>query len=35
MSLNIKDGEFILIDKELHWTSFDVVNKIRQSIKKN
>jgi len=34
MSLNIKDGEFILIDKELNWTSFDVVNKIRQSIKK-
>ena len=34
MSLNIKDGEFILIDKELHWTSFDVVNKIRYAIKK-
>ena len=34
MSLNIKDGEFILIDKELNWTSFDVVNKIRYAIKK-
>ena len=34
MSINIKEGELILIDKELNWTSFDVVNKIRQSIKK-
>ena len=34
MSLNFKEGQLILIDKEPHWTSFDVVNKIRSSIKK-
>lgn len=34
MSLNITDGQLILIDKDLNWTSFDVVNKIRYSIKK-
>lgn len=34
MSINIKEGELILIDKELNWTSFDVVNKIRYAIKK-
>ena len=34
MSINIKEGELILIDKELDWTSFDVVNKIRYAIKK-
>lgn len=26
------EGEVILIDKELRWTSFDVVNKIRSSL---
>jgi tRNA pseudouridine55 synthase len=25
-----EEGEIILINKELHWTSFDVVNKIRK-----
>ena len=34
MSLNFKEGQLILIDKETNWTSFDVVNKIRSSIKK-
>ena len=34
MSLNFKEGQIILIDKEPNWTSFDVVNKIRSSIKK-
>lgn len=28
-----EDGQVILIDKPLHWTSFDVVRKIRNSIK--
>jgi tRNA pseudouridine55 synthase len=28
-----EDGKVILIDKPLHWTSFDVVRKIRNSIK--
>ena len=27
-------GKLILIDKEKEWSSFDVVNKIRNSIKK-
>lgn len=27
------DGEVVLIDKELDWTSFDVVNKLRGSLK--
>ena len=34
MSFNFQTGEIILIDKELKWTSFDVVNKLRNSIKK-
>ena len=34
MSLNFNEGQLILIDKEPNWTSFDVVNKIRSSIKK-
>ena len=34
MSQNFENGEIILIDKELNWTSFDVVNKLRSSIKK-
>lgn len=28
------EGEIILIDKPLHWTSFDVVKKIRYAIRK-
>lgn len=31
---DFKDGQLILIDKPLKWTSFDVVNKIRYAIKK-
>ncbi len=31
----IKNGQVLLIDKPLNWTSFDVVNKIRFSILKN
>ena len=34
MSLDFQTGEIILIDKELNWTSFDVVSKLRNSIKK-
>jgi len=30
----LKSGKTLLIDKPLHWTSFDVVNKIRYSILK-
>jgi tRNA pseudouridine55 synthase len=30
---NFVTGEFVLIDKEVGWTSFDVVNKIRCSLK--
>lgn len=29
-----KKGEFLLVDKPIEWTSFDVVNKIRHCIKK-
>ena len=34
MSLDFQTGEMILIDKELNWTSFDVISKLRNSIKK-
>ena len=34
MGLEFQTGEMILIDKELNWTSFDVVSKLRNSIKK-
>ena len=34
MNFNFQTGEIILIDKELKWTSFDVVSKLRNSIKK-
>ena len=30
---DFKAGEIILVDKPLHWTSFDVVNKIRWNLK--
>lgn len=33
-AFNFIDGEVLLIDKPLEWTSFDVVNKIRYSIKR-
>lgn len=32
--MNIKEGEIFLVDKPLHWTSFNVVNKIRWKIQK-
>jgi len=32
--LVIQDGLTILVDKPYHWTSFDVVNKIRWNLKK-
>lgn len=31
---DFKTGEIILVDKPLHWTSFDVVNKLRWKLKK-
>jgi tRNA pseudouridine55 synthase len=31
--MDFKAGEIILIDKPLEWTSFDIVNKIRYTIK--
>ena len=31
---DLLNGQFILIDKPLHWTSFQVVNKLRWAIKK-
>lgn len=31
--MNFVEGELLLVDKPLHWTSFDVVNKIRISLK--
>ena len=34
MSLDFQTGEMNLIDKELNWTSFDVISKLRNSIKK-
>ncbi len=30
----IEEGQLLLIDKPLHWTSFDVVNKIRYTLRK-
>jgi tRNA pseudouridine55 synthase len=32
--MDFEKGEVLLIDKPLHWTSFDVVNKLRYAIKK-
>jgi len=31
--MNYEEGETILVDKPLNWTSFDVVNKLRWNIK--
>jgi len=31
---DFKKGEVLLVDKPLHWTSFDVVNKLRYPLKK-
>jgi len=30
---NFRKGEIVLVDKPLHWTSFDVVNKLRYPLK--
>jgi tRNA pseudouridine55 synthase len=32
--LDFKAGEFLLVKKPLHWTSFDVVNKLRYELKR-
>ncbi len=34
-SMNFTEGEVILMDKPLDWTSFDVVNKIKFALKRN
>ncbi len=34
MNFDFEKGEVLLIDKPLHWTSFDVVNKLRYKISK-
>ena len=31
--MNFLEGETLLVDKPLNWTSFDVVNKLRWNIK--
>jgi tRNA pseudouridine55 synthase len=31
---NFLEGSLLLVDKPMHWTSFDVVNKIRYALKK-
>lgn len=33
--LNFEEGEILLFNKPLHWTSFDVVNKVRRVLKKH
>jgi len=33
MERNFLEGEILLINKDLNWTSFDVVNKARGMIK--
>lgn len=35
MKLNVEQGEVLLINKPLEWTSFDVVNKLRYTLLKN
>jgi tRNA pseudouridine55 synthase len=32
--MNIKEGEVFFVDKPLHWTSFNLVNKVRWKIQK-
>ena len=32
-TLDFQAGEVILVNKPLHWTSFDVVNKLRYELK--
>src|SRR5215470_120508 len=31
--MNFEEGQFLLINKPLHWTSFDVVKKVRNIIR--
>ncbi len=33
-TFNFREGELLLVDKPLEWTSFDVVNKIRYAVSK-
>jgi len=33
LKTSFEEGKVILLDKPLHWTSFDVVRKIRNAIK--
>ena len=33
--MDFAQGEVLLVDKPLRWTSFDVVNKLRNALKKN
>ncbi|MDL2289792.1 tRNA pseudouridine(55) synthase TruB [Paludibacteraceae bacterium OttesenSCG-928-F17] len=33
--MNFIEGEVLYFNKPLHWTSFDVVNKVRNSIRRN
>ncbi|MCO5268118.1 MAG: tRNA pseudouridine(55) synthase TruB [Brumimicrobium sp.] len=33
-NFDFKEGETLLVDKPLHWTSFDVVNKLRWKLRK-
>ncbi len=35
MSVHSEDGDYLLVDKPLDWTSFDVVAKIRGAYKRN
>lgn len=31
--MDFREGEILIVDKPLHWTSFDVVNKLRYSLR--
>jgi tRNA pseudouridine55 synthase len=35
MKYDFQAGETLLVDKPLHWTSFDVVNKLRWNLKRS
>lgn len=34
-NLNFEEGEVLLLNKPLHWTSFDVVKKIRRAVRRS
>lgn len=34
ITYDFREGEVLLVDKPLHWTSFDVVNKLRWQLRK-